>query len=180
MLKRRSVNSLIGLTIELVLSLTYWSASTASLASTDWQFVAKVAPPELKQQLNRDYQADLKAGGYNRDFIDVRRMRMLTIREGTAMPLYLINTRLRSSSDSQQSPTCGIAGCLFYGYVTQGTRFQRVLHTYISDLQLGPTTALVQSAHRISENIPCIQINAYSQVSHRAENYTLCSKNGNF
>lgn len=176
----KTLKFLLGIAIGLLLVLGYWlSTSGATFASSNWQLVAKVAPPGLTKKLDQDYQADLKAGGTTQTIVDVGRMRMLTIREGSARTLFLINTRV-GSSDSNQSLTCGIAGCLFYGYIARDETFQQVLKTYISDTQVKPNVPLVETAHRISEGIPCIRVNAFSQVNHRGEKYTLCSRKGNF
>jgi len=180
MRNNKTLKFLFGVVIGLLLVLSYWLfTSGALLASSDWQLVAKTAPSGLIKKLDQDYQADLKSGGTTQTIVDVGRMQMLTIREGSARTLFLINTRI-GSSDSNQSLTCGIAGCLFYGYVARGEAFQQVLKTYVSDTQLKPNIPIVQTAHRISEGIPCIKVNAFSQVNHRGETYTLCSRKGRF
>lgn len=92
----------------------------------DWRLVGNHAPRGLVAQFAKD-------NAINLDEFDTGQM---TVREvklpQQVQPLYFIDPRI-SKEDIQKEPLCGMAGCLFTGYVKTGRRnFQSVFEFYLN------------------------------------------------
>lgn len=134
-----------------------------------WERLDKTAPPGLQQQVQKDYIADTNLDRPAK----VGEMQLLQVQQPQAKPLYLINTRIPSQSPDA-NPTCGQAGCLFYGYTKSGNKFIQVLNGYINDFRLRNAPPVIQPTNQIANQLPCLQLNSYKKHSQQLIRTKLC------
>lgn len=146
-----------------------------SKADPIWQRVGQAAPPKLEQQLRQDYAPYLR-----RDIpVDVSQMQMLKLEQQDSLPLYLINTRVHPKGHPELTPSCGMEGCLLFGYIPQERRFKRVLNRLVNDFQVEGAPPIIQSTKRVLNRVPCFELTTYSPITGRVNRtQTLCF-NGN-
>lgn len=135
---------------------------------SNWQRLS-VAPRALLEQVQKDYAVD---SGLER-LMDIGQMHLLQIRQSGAMPLFLINTRL-AGEGSTANPTCGQAGCLFYGYVQSGKKYEQVLNGYINDFQVENAPSLIQPTKKVVNKLPCLQLTLYQAQANQLLSSRLC------
>lgn len=94
--------------------------------SPDWRLSGNHAPRGLVTQFAKDNAINLDK--FDTDKMTVREVKL----PRQAQPLYFIDPRI-SKEDIQKEPLCGMAGCLFTGYVKTGWRdFQSVFGFYLN------------------------------------------------
>ncbi|MDZ4877756.1 MAG: hypothetical protein CLLPBCKN_007191 [Chroococcidiopsis cubana SAG 39.79] len=127
--------------------------------------VASVAPKweqlqstnsALLEQVERDYTHDIAPDTP----MNVGQMQVSKISKSNSQVLYLVNTRLPGDNN----PSCGVSGCLFYGYVTQNDRFVQVLNGYLNDFQVENALPTIQ-ASQIKNHLPCLHLTSAKQQS---------------
>lgn len=120
-----------------------------------WERLQGVGSPALIEQVNRDYTSDVAP-----DLpVYVRQMRAMQISKPNAKTLYLINTRLPGDTN----PSCGVSGCLFYGYVKddRDDRFIQVFNGYVNDFQPQKAPPIIQVSDRLEHRLPCLRLTSY-------------------
>lgn len=135
---------------------------------SNWQRLS-VAPQTLLERVQKDYAVD---SGLEQP-IDIRQMYLLQVRHPGARKLFLINTRL-AGKGSTANPTCGQAGCLFYGYVESGKKYERVLNGYINDFQVESAPPVIQPIEKVVNKLPCLQLTLYQSQSTQLLSSQLC------
>lgn len=135
---------------------------------SNWQRLS-AAPQGLLEQVQKDYAVD---SNLERP-IDVGQMHVLQIRQSAAMPLFIINTRL-AGIGSTANPTCGQAGCLFYGYMQSGKEYRQVLNGYINDFQVKNAPPPIQPTKKIVNKLPCLQLTLYQNQANQLLSSRLC------
>lgn len=123
-----------------------------------WEFLQGAVPPSLLERIRQDYAKDINP----EQPVNVGLMQVWQIRSKRAKPLYLVNTRL-PGLDTASNPSCGQAGCLFYGYTTSGKGFIRVLNGYINDFQVEDAPPIIQATSQVTNQLPCLQLNFYQE-----------------
>jgi len=154
-----------------LLSLVYWlmpMGGAIAQAGSNWQRLSS-APQGLLEQVQKDYAID---SGLGRP-IDIGQMHLLQIRQPGARELFLINTRL-AGIGSTANPTCGQAGCLFYGYTQSGKEYKRVLNGYINDFQVENAPVPIQPTKKILNQLPCLQLTLYQNQANQLLSSRLC------
>lgn len=142
-----------------------------------WQPVAQSAPPALKQQLSQDYAPNVPPD----QTVEVGQMKLLKLQQLGSLPLYLINTRVHPVEHPNQTPTCGVGGCLFLGYVPDGNRFKPLLHQWINDFRVQGQPPVIQPVPRVLNDLPCFQVTAYNwQTRQVTPPQTLCFNGGEY
>lgn len=136
--------------------------------NSSWQRLS-AAPPGLLERVQKDYAVD---SGLEQ-LIDIRQMHLLQIRLSGARPLFLINTRL-AGKGSTANPTCGQAGCLFYGYVQSGNKYKQVLNGYINDFQVENAPQPIVPIKKVVNKLPCLQLTSYQSQSQQLLSSQLC------
>lgn len=135
---------------------------------SNWQKLS-TAPQPLLERVQKDYAID---SGLERP-IDIGQMHLLQIRQSGAMPLFIINTRL-AGKGSSANPTCGQAGCLFYGYVQSGKEYKRVLNGYINDFQVENAPPPIEPIKKVVNKLPCLQLTLLQNQSNQLLSSRLC------
>lgn len=154
-----------------LLSLIYLlipSAEALTQPNSNWQKLS-VAPPGLLERVQKDYAND---SSLNR-IVDVSQMNFFQVRQSRARPLFLINTRL-PGQDPSANPTCGQAGCLFYGYLQSGNEYKQVLNGYINDFQVENAPPPIQPTKKVVNQLPCLQLASYQSQSQQLLSSQLC------
>lgn len=155
----------------LLLSLVYLlmpMGGAIAQQSFNWQRLS-VAPQDLLERVQKDYAID---SGLEQP-IDIRQMHLLQVRQPGARELFLINTRL-AGKGSTANPTCGQAGCLFYGYVPFAKKYKRVLNGYINDFQVESAPPPIEPIKKVVNELPCLQLTLYQSQSTQLLSSQLC------
>lgn len=155
----------------LLLSLVYLlmpMGGAIAQQSSNWQRLF-AAPPGLLERVQKDYAID---NGLGRP-IDIGQMHLLQVRQPGARELFLINTRL-AGKGSTANPTCGQAGCLFYGYIQSGKEYKQVLNGYINDFQVENAPPPIQPTKKIVNQLPCLQLTLYQNQANQMLSSRLC------
>ncbi|MEM8502263.1 MAG: hypothetical protein AAF716_03815 [Cyanobacteria bacterium P01_D01_bin.1] len=94
--------------------------------SPDWRLAGNHAPRGLLTQFVKDNAINLDK--FDADEMTVREVNL----PRQTQPLYFIDPRI-SKENIQKEPLCGMAGCLFTGYVKTGRKdFQSVFEFYLN------------------------------------------------
>lgn len=139
-------------------------------SNSDWQSLRSAAPSDLLERVERDYASDKNLV----QPVDVGRMKLLRIRQRRAKELFLINTRLPPARKSITNPSCGQAGCLFYGYIKSGKQYKQVLNGIINDFQVDNALPLIQPIKHVVNQLPCLQLTVHNSQSDRLFSSQLC------
>lgn len=123
-----------------------------------WERLQGFGSPALIEQVNRDYTSDIAPESP----VDVRQMRAMQISKPDANTLYLVNTRLLGKNPDA-NPSCGVSGCLFYGYVRddRDNRFIQVFNGYVNDFQPQKASPIIQVSDRLEHRLPCLRLTSY-------------------
>lgn len=174
MLIRRLGYGAIVLTLSGVL---IWRIAPSFSGETGWQPVSRIAPPELLQRLRQDYMPHIPANTN----VDVGQMRMLKLQQPGSLPLYLVNTRVQTSANPRKTPTCGLGGCLFLGYIPDKAGFMQVFEGLINDFQVQGNPPFIQPISRVMNKVPCLQLTTHNARAGRTNpTQTLCFNGGDF
>lgn len=149
--------------------LSLHALKVAAVEVPDWHRLQISAPAGLLQQVRKDYVSDVNP----EQPVDIGQMQLLQISKPKAKSLYIVNTRL-PGLDPSSNPSCGQAGCLFYGYIQQGNRFVQVLNGYINDFRLQGSPPVIQLLNQIANQLPCLQLTFYQNQSQRLMRSKLC------
>ena len=148
-----------------------WQIAPSFSGEQGWKTVAEAAPSALRQQLEQDYAPHVPPA----QEVDVGQMHILKLQESGAFPLHLINTRVHSLEHPDQTPTCGMGGCLFLGYIPDKSKYKQVLNQLINDFQVEGAPPVIQSTRRVLNGVPCFQLTTYNPSTQRVNpNQTLC------
>jgi hypothetical protein len=135
----------------------------------NWKSLRSAAPSGLLEQVQKDYTTDANLN----QPVDVGQMQLLLVQQSKAKPLFLINTRLPGQTPDA-NPTCGQAGCLFYGYTKSGQRFVQVLNGYINDFRLQDAPPPIQPTNQVVNQLPCLQLTFYKSQFNQLLTSKLC------
>jgi hypothetical protein len=172
MLLRRFLCITIALTLSSILC---WRiAPSFSKNDPDWKPVAQVAPAKLLQQLRQDYAPHIPPN----QVVEVGQMKMLTLQQPGSFPLYLINTRVYPTGHPEQTPTCGVGGCLFLGYIPDKNGFKQVLNGWINDFEVQGEPPIIQPVQRVLNQVPCFQLTTYNPRAKRMNPTQILCFNG--
>ena len=164
-----------GLVAIVLLGLVYLGVTPAlSKPQGTWQRVEQAAPTKLLQQLRQDYAPYLRSDTP----VDVGQMQMLKLQQPNSLPLYLINTRVHPKGQPEQTPTCGIGGCLFLGYLPDRDGFKPVLNRWINDFRVQGTPPVVQPTGRVLNGVPCFQLTPYNSRTQKPDPTQILCFNG--
>ena len=120
-----------------------------------WQRLQDVTPA-LIEQVRRDYNTDVAPDSP----VNVAQMRVSKISKPNAETLLLINTRI-PGKDPDVNPSCGVSGCLFYGYVKRKNNFIQVFNGYVNDFQPQNAPPVIQASDRLEHHLPCLRLTSY-------------------
>jgi len=154
-----------------------WRIAPSFSGETGWQPVSQIAPSGLLQRLRQDYAPHITTN----TTVDVRQMRMLKLQQPGSLPLYLVNTRVHTSGNQKRTPTCGLGGCLFLGYIPDKAGFKQVFEGLINDFQVQGKPPVIQPISRVLNKVPCFQLTTYNTGTGRTNpTQTLCFNGGDF
>jgi hypothetical protein len=160
-----------GVILLTLLAVGVWQITPGLSGESAWRLVAQSAPPALLQQLQQDYALHIPPN----QTIDVGQMHILKLQQTGSLPLYLINTRIHPVGHPEQTPTCGIGGCLFLGYIPHKDKYQQVLNVMINDFQLKGNSPIIQPLNRVLNDVPCFQLTTSNANTGRIHpTQTLC------
>lgn len=142
--------------------------SVLAQSADNWSNL-RSAPPELLKQVAADYASDTNQNHPK----DVSSMQLLQVQKPKAKPLYLVNTR-QLSQTPDANPTCGQAGCLFYGYTQSKGKFVQVLNGYINDFRLKNAPPVIQPTNQVVNQLPCLLLTSYQNQSQQLMRSKLC------
>jgi len=150
---------------------------SASSTQNGWQPIAKIAPPALLQQFRQDYTPHLPPDWQG----DIGQALMLKLEQPGSLPLYLIDTGISPPGHPEQTPTCGMLGCLFLGYIPKENGYQLVLNNYINDFQVQGQPPFIQPVEQVSYNVPCFHLTTYNAATQEMNpTQILCFNGVNF
>lgn len=171
---RRLGYGAIALTLSGVL---IWQIAPSFSGETGWRPVSRIAPSGLLKRLSQDYAPHIPANMA----VDVGQMRMLKLQQPGSLPLYLVNTRVYMSGNQKRTPTCGLEGCLFLGYIPDKAGFKQVFEGLINDFQVQGKPPVIQPILRIVNKVSCFQLTTYNTGTGRTNpTQTLCFNGGDF
>lgn len=127
------------------------------------------APPGLLKQVAVDYANDT-----NQDHpTNVSSMQFLQVQKPKAKLLYLINTRQMGQTPNA-NPSCGQAGCLFYGYTQTQGKYVQILNGYINDFHLKNAPPVIQPTNQVVNQLPCLQLTSLQSQTQKLMSVKLC------
>lgn len=154
-----------------------WRIAPSFSGETNWQPVSQIAPSGLLQRLRQDYAPHIPAN----TAVDVGQMRMLKLQQPGSLPLYLVNTRVHTSGNQERTPTCGLGGCLFLGYIPDKAGFKQIFEGLVNDFQVQGKPPFIQPISRVMNKVPCLQLTTYNARTRRTNStQTLCFNGGDF
>jgi hypothetical protein len=118
-------------------------------SQTGWRLAQEVAPLPLLSQMIQD--------NLNPTFpVDPGQMQMWKVQVARQrQPLYLVDSRIEGI---EMQPLCGAIGCAFFGYISQGSGFQRVLATYLNP-HVPPGRSLIEPTTTMEHGLPRLVVN---------------------
>ena len=125
------------------------------VSRSDWQYVAKVAPPGLMQKVVQENIAESWLGDPGR----MKIVRFQTPKQKTNF--YLINTKVQDKCPSNgcssfADPLCGSAGCAYFIYVQEGNSYRKVLSEYFKNV-LPPKVPFLRVSNQLGSGFPCLE-----------------------
>ncbi|KAM3092510.1 hypothetical protein ACKFKG_22095 [Phormidesmis sp. 146-35] len=154
-----------------------WQIAPSFSGESSWQPASRIAPPKLLQQLQQDYTPHIPSN----TTVDIGQMRMLKLQQSGSLPLYLVNTRVSASGNQKRTPTCGVGGCLFLGYIPHNSGFKQVFNGLINDFQVQGKPPVIKPISQVVNRVPCFQLTTYSPRTGKINpTQTLCFNGGNF
>lgn len=134
---------------------------------SNWDYAARVAPPELIKQVVKENIAPSWIG-------DAKRFSAIVIdHKKQAFPLYLIQPAIRdecpnSFCDADLSalyrPLCGATGgCTYLGYIDARGSYQRVFKEQLwAQVPTNNNSNFVQVSHQLINGLPCLEFMAFT------------------
>jgi hypothetical protein len=150
--KRFVISTFIVVFIGVSLAL-FASQNPALVRSSQWLDAANHAPAELMAQVVQDnIQPDVP--------IDAGRMKIWKVdRSGQKQALYLIDARITDMANyPHANPLCGVSGCAFFAYRSEGGTFQQVWSDYLN-VNLPPGVLLIEVDDELKNGLPELSIN---------------------